>query len=364
MGGTVGAVEGLAASGHAAVGSTIRHVLDNLVSRQASDLYERLVGGEYHVLEPAPATLDKLGDEGRELVAAGLARVEPGDPPLLVPIAPALVAQTMLSQLAGRIATWQDEAASSVRQLIELQRNGITVDGHPVQQLAEVVTDPSQVMSLVDGIQLGARRELLSLDTTAAAGSVCQPRVSPAVDSPPPVWRTVYTSDFTVPERSWIIDATVAKGGAVRVAATLLPTSAHQGLSHDVYETLLDALPAGWYCYFTLGVIAAGDYLIPDLIVLDQELPRSDQRWGIVPGRLVVEVEPVNTERLDRFVKPDLYARQGFDTYWRVEKSGKTHVYTEPQPDGFWDRMVSVAPGETLKVTVPFEVELSPSDWL
>lgn len=199
-------------------------MLDDLVSRPAYALYERLLAGEYHVLAAAPATATRLDDAARELVDAGFARVREGDPALLVPVAPAVAAQTVLSRLSARIASWQDETASIVRQLIQLERDALVdgrADGRAVQELAEVVTEPSRILPLVDGIQANATRELLSLDTTASAGSLCQPRVSPAAENPPPVWRTVFTTDFATPELTWIIDATVDNGGEVRIAATL-----------------------------------------------------------------------------------------------------------------------------------------------
>ncbi|GIH15732.1 helix-turn-helix transcriptional regulator [Rugosimonospora africana] len=196
-------------------------MLDNLVSRRAFELYQRLLAGEHHMLKACSSTPEKLDGAARELLDAGLARVQDGTPPLLVSVAPALAAQTVLGQMSARISSWQDETASIVRQLIRLQRDALRVGGYPIQELAEVVTDPTQVLSLVDDIQLGARHELLSLDTTASAGSACHPRVSPAIEHPPPVWRTVFSTDFTTPEFSWVIDSTLTGGGAVRISAGL-----------------------------------------------------------------------------------------------------------------------------------------------
>jgi hypothetical protein len=168
-------------------------VVDGVLSVQAGQLYQRLLGGEYHPLDEAPD-----GPAGK-LVAAGFARVRSDDPPLLVPVAPAVAAQQVLNGLTARLTSWQDQATTAVRQLIELQRDALSVDGRPVRAPAEVVTEPAQVIALVDGIQRGARHELLSLDSTAAAGSACQPRLSPAADAPPPSWRTVFTTDFVTP---------------------------------------------------------------------------------------------------------------------------------------------------------------------
>ncbi|HEY3505217.1 MAG TPA: helix-turn-helix transcriptional regulator [Actinocatenispora sp.] len=196
-------------------------MLDNVLSSRSGELYQRLLVGEHHMLAPAPDTLDKLDDAERELVAAGFARVQDGDPPLLVPVAPAVAAQVVLGGMAARISSWQDQTASTLRQLIALQRDALSVDGRTVRSMAEVVTEPAQIIALVDGVQRGARRELLSLDTTAAAGSACQPRVSPAVDDPPPVWRTVFTTDFATPELTWIVEETRKRGGQVRLAPAL-----------------------------------------------------------------------------------------------------------------------------------------------
>lgn len=196
-------------------------MVDSVLSRHASELYQRLLAGEHHMLKPEPETLETMDDAGRELLDSGFARVQDGDPPLLVPVAPAAAAQRVLGRLTDQISSWQDQTASAVRQLIELQRDALSIDGRPVQALAEVITEPAQVIALVDDIQLGARRELLSLDTTASAGSVCRPRVSPVIDDPPPLWQTVYTTDFLTPELTWILDETADRGGEVRVAPAL-----------------------------------------------------------------------------------------------------------------------------------------------
>lgn len=195
-------------------------MLDDLLSPAARELYRRLVGGEYHMLSTGAAGPGLDPVEG-ELVAAGFARVQAGEPVLLVPTAPAAVAQRVLGDLNDRLAAWQDQTASTVRQLVDLQRAATGPASGSLNAPAEVVTEPDRIIELVDAIQLGARHELLSLDTTAAAGSACQPRLSPAIDDPPTEWKTVFTADFMTPDLTWIVDGTVAKGGQVRVAASL-----------------------------------------------------------------------------------------------------------------------------------------------
>ncbi|BCJ33976.1 hypothetical protein Athai_14790 [Actinocatenispora thailandica] len=191
-------------------------MLDSVLSQRAGELYQRLLAGERHIL--APAALDH---DVHELVLAGFARVQDGDPPVLLPIAPAVAAQEVLGELAARIASWQEQTAHTVHELIVLQRDALSVDGGPVRSPADVVTEPDRILTLVDSVQRGARDELLSLDTTAAAGCLCQPRLSPAADEPPRTWKTIFTTDFATPELAWIVDGTRNAGGETRLAATL-----------------------------------------------------------------------------------------------------------------------------------------------
>ena len=138
----------------------------------------------------------------------------------------------------------------------------------------------------------------------------------------------------------------------------------HENRTRRIYMAILRSLPDGWAAYTNVGFTADGDHVVPDVTVTDQELPDLEQQWGDAPVRLVVEVESITTKHRDRKLKTEIYARQGIDAYWRIEKSGATHVYTNPRPDGTWDEIRTVRPGETLKVGVPFEVELSPAHWL
>lgn len=138
----------------------------------------------------------------------------------------------------------------------------------------------------------------------------------------------------------------------------------HQGLLEELRIAIQPALPHGWRMYADTGIVAADGRLVPDLIILDQRITRTGEQYRIRPVRVVVEIESTSTKHKDRKAKSVCYAKQGIDAYWRVEKDGKTHVYTLPQPDGTWDSLVTVRPGETLKVTVPFEVELAPAEWM
>lgn len=138
----------------------------------------------------------------------------------------------------------------------------------------------------------------------------------------------------------------------------------HENRVRRLHRAILRAMPDGWAEYTGAGLLIAGERVVPDLAIVDAELPDVEQQWGEASVRLVIEIESITTKHRDRKFKSEIYARQGIDAYWRVEKNGATHVYTLPRPDGTWDSLVTVRPGETLKVTVPFEVELAPAEWM
>lgn len=138
----------------------------------------------------------------------------------------------------------------------------------------------------------------------------------------------------------------------------------HQRSLEDLRVTMQVALPSGWHMYGDTGILAGGQQAVPDLVILDGKLPRTSQQYAELPVRVAVEIESPSTKYRDRRVKPDAYARQGIDAYWRIEQDGTTHVHTKPQPDGTWNEVRTVKPGDTLTVTEPFEVTLVPADWL
>jgi DNA-binding CsgD family transcriptional regulator len=185
-------------------------MLERIMSEEAAALYWRLINGGAYAVDPDQ---DGLAGPEDELVTAGFAHLEAGLHTYLVPVLPAVAAQLVLQQLSDRIGEWHLEAARAVQQLVRFDRFG-TPGNTP---LAEIITEPAQITALVEDIQRSARRELLSFEIPIDAGSVCLPRLSPAADAPPPVWRTVYTTDYLVPRWRDIVDKTVGLGGQVRV---------------------------------------------------------------------------------------------------------------------------------------------------
>jgi DNA-binding CsgD family transcriptional regulator len=181
-------------------------MLDQIVSADAADLYWRLLDGGAHVVESETGPFQSAEEE---LVKAGLAHVRTGDYPRLIAVAPATAAQIVLRHVAEKIGEWHQGASRTVTSLLELG----SAAQHP---LAEVITDTTRILPLVDDIQTTATEELLSFEVPIAAGVVCLPRLSPAASSPPPVWRTVFTTAYLAPEWKHLVETTVRLGGQAR----------------------------------------------------------------------------------------------------------------------------------------------------
>lgn len=141
-------------------------------------------------------------------------------------------------------------------------------------------------------------------------------------------------------------------------------TWSHENRIRRLHLAVLRALPDGWAAYTNAGFVIGNEHVVPDLAVVDAELPDIEQQWGEAPLRLVVEVESVTTKHRDRKLKCELYAHRDIDAYWRIERDGVTHVHTQPRRDGTWDEVRTVRPGQRLTVSEPFEAELAPADWL
>lgn len=184
-------------------------MLDQIVSVDAAQLYWRLSQDGAHVIDPASRELEPAEDE---LLVAGFAHLRRGPYTQLIAVPPATAAEIVLRQVADRIGQWHQGAARTVESLLRLEQS--RGSGSP---LAEVITDLPRIPGLVENIQRTARHELLSLEIPIMAGNLCQPRLSPAADSPPPVWRTVFTTGYLSPEWQHIVDTTVRSGGEARV---------------------------------------------------------------------------------------------------------------------------------------------------
>jgi Uma2 family endonuclease len=80
--------------------------------------------------------------------------------------------------------------------------------------------------------------------------------------------------------------------------------------------------------------------------------------------RLAVEVMSPSSVRMDRLVKPSVYAEAGVPAFWRVELDGPgTPSVVVCALDGdVYREVVTVRAGDVVTVGVPYPVELRPAE--
>lgn len=135
-------------------------------------------------------------------------------------------------------------------------------------------------------------------------------------------------------------------------------SGSHQNLGSRLYDHIRDVLPDGWAPRYRYGLTIGGRQAVPDLVVFDHEPPDTDELYPLIRPRLVVELESTSTRRRDRISKPEWYAAGGADAYWLVEANQTIHVHSQPTPEGLWNEVHVVRPGESMDLTEPFPVTL------
>jgi hypothetical protein len=143
------------------------------------------------------------------------------------------------------------------------------------------------------------------------------------------------------------------------------PDDAQRRLAEHVRATLSAAHPDGWRALVDTPVWLPTGRLVPDVVVLRPGTPPEPAAAVPADLALVVTVETRASHRIDRLVKPGLYAEAGVESYWRVECSHHgpvAHLYTHPRTDRYAQHRC-VHPGENVLAEYPFEVLVAPSTW-
>ena len=98
----------------------------------------------------------------------------------------------------------------------------------------------------------------------------------------------------------------------------------------------------------------------PDLLVA----PRSQFTAKDLPGAplLVVEVRSRSTAAVDALIKRDLYEKAGVLSYWLVDPAGPSITVLE-LVDGKYQEVARAQGDESINVTAPVPMSLTPSDW-
>jgi Uma2 family endonuclease len=143
------------------------------------------------------------------------------------------------------------------------------------------------------------------------------------------------------------------------------PTPRHQLASARLARLLAATAPDHLEVIETVGVVCGRSVLAPDVVVVRAEafeIPAV----RLLPSdlRLAVEVMSPSSVRMDRLVKPSVYAEAGVPAFWRVELDGPgTPLVVVCALDGdAYREVVTVRAGDVVTMGAPYPVELRPAE--
>lgn len=149
--------------------------------------------------------------------------------------------------------------------------------------------------------------------------------------------------------------------GAILVTPS--PGFDHQDVVGAVFVELRQAI-AGQDLVALTGpfdvVLSEFTVLVPDILVA----PRSQFTAKDLPGAplLAVEVRSRSTAAVDAVIKRGLYERAGVQSYWLIDPAGPSIVVLE-LVDGRYQEVATVSGDESVEVTTPVALRLTPSQW-
>ncbi|MFM2438848.1 MAG: hypothetical protein RLZ55_1673 [Actinomycetota bacterium] len=114
------------------------------------------------------------------------------------------------------------------------------------------------------------------------------------------------------------------------------------------------------FCTAVDVALADGTVVVPDILVA----PRSQFTAKDLAGAplLAVEVRSRSTAAVDAVIKRDLYERAGVQSYWLIDPAGPSLVVLE-LVDGRYQEVATVSGDESIEVTQPVPMRLTPSQW-
>jgi Putative restriction endonuclease len=143
------------------------------------------------------------------------------------------------------------------------------------------------------------------------------------------------------------------------------PDEAHRRLAERVRAVLEAGSPPGWRALTGTSVWLPTGRLGPDVVVLRPGSPPEPKAAGPADIALVVALETTSTHRIERLLKPAIYAEAGIESYWRIECGNHgpvAHLYHHPRGDRYGQHRC-VHPGENVLSEYPYEVLIAPSTW-
>jgi Uma2 family endonuclease len=150
--------------------------------------------------------------------------------------------------------------------------------------------------------------------------------------------------------------------GALVVSAA--PAPLHQRAAHRLCGLLNAAAPPGLEAVATIDVQCGPDTALePDVVVVSFSV--FEEYDGIVPAEhvaMAVEIVSPSSRRIDRLLKPQLYADAGILAYLLVELKPPTVTCYRRTDLGGYTIAGSATGTEPLRLTEPFAVDIVPED--
>jgi Uma2 family endonuclease len=150
--------------------------------------------------------------------------------------------------------------------------------------------------------------------------------------------------------------------GALLVSAA--PAPLHQRAAGRLRSLLVTAAPPDLEAGGIIDVQCGPDTALePDVVVLSSSA--VEEYAGIVPAEhvaMVAEIVSPSSRRIDRMLKPQLYADAGIPTYLLVDLQEPIVTWFGLSDAGGYTILRSATGTEPLRLTEPFEVEIVPED--
>lgn len=143
------------------------------------------------------------------------------------------------------------------------------------------------------------------------------------------------------------------------------PSTRHQAALRELsYPLNQAARRVGLAVYPEIDLVCGEDLIVPDVTVIPR--PDEDQAWvSAADAVLVVDVMSAGTERKDRIVHPQVYAREKIRHYLRVEFRGEAPVlFLHELVDGEYRPVVVAPAGTPFVMREPFDFTIDPAQLL
>jgi Uma2 family endonuclease len=145
---------------------------------------------------------------------------------------------------------------------------------------------------------------------------------------------------------------------------TPAPTPLHQVAAGRLRTLLVSVAPPEWEAVEAVDVQCGKDTVLqPDVVALRAAAVfGSDRVVDAADVALVVEIVSPSSARMDRVLKPQLYADAGIPTYLLVDLKEPIVTWFGRSDAGGYTILGSATGTEPLRLTEPFEVEIVPAD--